>query len=162
MSTLDFTPAFLLKNNVDKTRESGSSKTRVEPRVTTTPAVANEPGPDVTIPTLDAVAVPERHFDVDRPLLAPVLIGPERTGLALGGLPPEAHLSPEDIRAIAEKVRVALIPEIEKAVMQSMNHAFALAMDQASHVMRQKVQAKLNETLPKLVEDAIKRPVRKF
>ncbi len=166
MSNSDFTPSFLLKKNVDQDKPLPSrpvAKPRVEPSIgNAIPETnSNEPWPEFSIPTLDAVAVPERFSDVDRPLLAPVLIGPEVGGLALSGLPPEAQLSNEDIRKISEKLRASLVPEIEKAVSFAMNHAFALAMDQATHVLRQKLQIKLNEMLPKLVEEAIKHPLRK-
>jgi hypothetical protein len=166
MSTPDFTPSFLLKKNVDQDKPAptrAEPKARVEPKLGTAVPNGNggDLGPEFAIPTLESVAVPERFVDVDRPLLAPVLIGPEIGGLSLGGLPPEAQLSNEDIRHITEKLRAVLLPEIEKAVSFSMNHAFALAMDQATHVLRQKLQVKLNEMLPKLVEDAIKHPLRK-
>lgn len=167
MSSPEFTPTFLLKKNVDQKAASAPraepNKPRVEPKITppTSNSSSEDAGPEFTIPTLESVAVPERFFDTDRPLLTPVLIGPEIGGLALGGLPPEAQLNAEDIRHITEKLRAVLLPEIEKAVSYSMNHAFALAMDQATHVLRQKLQVKLNELLPKLVEDAIKHPRRK-
>ncbi len=171
MSIPDLTPTFLLKKNVDQgtlAPATGEPKFRAEPKIveskvnaTSRPPAHSAATSEPFIPTLDSVAVPERFVDTDRPLLAPVLIGPEFGGLSLGGLPPEAQLSNEDIRNITEKLRAALLPEIEKAVSFSMNHAFALAMDQATHVLRQKLHVKLNELLPKLVEDAIKHPHRK-
>jgi hypothetical protein len=166
MSTPDFTPSFLLKKNVDQEKPAvprAETKPRVEPKIGAALPTPNagDTNPEFAIPTLEAVAVPERFNDVDRPLLAPVLIGPEFGGLSLGGLSPEAQLSNDDIRQITERLRAVLVPEIEKAVSFSMNHAFALAMDQATHVLRQKLQVKLNEMLPQLVEDAIKHPRRK-
>lgn len=111
------------------------------------------------IPTLDTPASLPEESSV--PSFDPVLIGPERGGLSSEAPPPETQLSAEDIRHISEKLRSVLVPEIDKIVSYAMNHAFAYAMDQAQHILREKVHAKVKETLPKLVEDAIRNPPHK-
>lgn len=112
------------------------------------------------IPTLNTIAVPEESTPYNHATFESVLIGSARHGLSMGAPPPETQLTAADIAQISQKLREVLIPEIEKAVAYAMNHAFALAMDQASHVMRHKVHAKLDELLPKLVEHAIRNPKR--
>jgi len=114
------------------------------------------------IPTLNLRAMPN-----DEPVLPevrlfdPVLIGPEHGGLNSGEALPETQLSTEDIQYISEKLRNVLLPEIDKIVSYAMNHAFAYAMDQAQHILREKVHAKIKEILPQLVEDAIRNPSNK-
>lgn len=112
------------------------------------------------IPTLDAIALPEVEPPFNNATFESVLIGSERHGLSMATPPPETQLSSSDIEMITDKLRSVLIPEIEKAVSYAMNHAFALAMDQASHVLRHKVHDKLEALLPKLVEEAIRNPRR--
>lgn len=124
---------------------------------------AEEVAADLAIPTLDSVA----HLDAEKdapskePDPEPVLIGGNPENFSKAVAPLSGQLSAEDIQRITESLRTSLIPEIEKAVTFAMNHAFAYAMDQASHILKQKVHAKLNEALPKLVNDAIKRPPAK-
>lgn len=119
-----------------------------------------EPSADPQIPTLDAVAVPHNDPPFNHATFESVLIGSERHGLSMASPPPETQLSAADIELIVDKLRRVLVPEIEKAASFAMNHAFALAMDQASHVMRHKIHDKLEALLPKLVEDAIRDPRR--
>lgn len=121
------------------------------------------------IPTLNARATPrtkdeeivDAYIPPEVPSFDPVLIGPERGGLSSGEAPPETQLNAEDIRQISEKLRNVLLPEIDKVVSYAMNHAFAYAMDQATHILREKVHVKIKELLPKLVEDAIRNPTYK-
>ncbi len=114
------------------------------------------------IPTLNARATPDEiPVPSDAPLLDAVLIGPERGGLSCGEALPESQLSAEDIKQISEKLRSVLLPEIDKIVSYAMNHAFAYAMDQATHILREKVHAKIKEMLPKLIEDAVRNPPHK-
>lgn len=109
------------------------------------------------IPTLNTPALfPSEPVPPAMPSFDPVLIGPERGGLPTGEATPESQLSAEDIRQISEKLRSVLLPEIDKIVGYAMNHAFAYAMDQATHILREKVHAKIKEQIPKLVEDAIR------
>jgi hypothetical protein len=162
MSENRFTPAFLLKKRADESPEetntSSSSRESDAPKIINLP----DPPPEFSIPTLDTIAMPdEDDRDFDFGMFDPVLIGPEEQSMNLGGRTLEPQLGADDIRRITEALRATLLPEIEKAVSYAMNHAFALAMDQASHVLRQKVQSKVNELLPKLIEDAIKNPLRK-
>jgi hypothetical protein len=165
MNEKTLTPAFLLRNRAHppatpaETNATGAAPAQVAPA-----APAPEATPEYAIPTLNSVALPETSDDVDvreRPTFEPVLIGSGFTGLNLSAPPPETQLSGEDIRRIVDLLRETLIPEVEKTAAFAMNHAFALAMDQASHMLRQRVHAKLDELLPKLVEDAIKNPPRK-
>ena len=113
---------------------------------------------DYNIPTLNTRASPlEEPVPPDVPF-DPVLIGTDFGGLNLGATPPDTPLSAEDIKYISEKLRNVLLPEIDKIVSYAMNHAFAYAMDQAQHMLREKVHAKIKEMIPKLVEDAIRNP----
>ncbi len=114
------------------------------------------------IPTLNTRASSnEEPVQPDVPLFDPVLIGPERGGLSNGEMPPETQLSTEEIRYISEKLRNVLLPEIDKIVSYAMNHAFAYAMDQATHILREKVHTKIKEMMPRLIEDAIRNPPHK-
>ncbi|MBI3774301.1 MAG: hypothetical protein HY273_01885 [Gammaproteobacteria bacterium] len=130
---------------------------------------AAENATERNIPTLNTRAIPaakeedvvDAYLPPEVPAFDPVLIGPERGGLNSGEAPPETQLSGEDIRQISEKLRSVLLPEIDKVVSYAMNHAFAYAMDQATHILREKVHVKIKELLPKLVEDAIRNPTHK-
>jgi len=113
------------------------------------------------IPTLNTLAAQDEAPPPDMPLFDPVLLGPERGGMGAGAAPPETQLSADDIKHISEKLRSVLLPEIDKVVSYAMNHAFAYAMDQATHILREKVHAKIKEMMPKLVEDAIRNPPHK-
>jgi len=114
------------------------------------------------IPTLNTPASAEEEpVPTVAPLLDPVLMGPERGGLNSGDASPESQLSADDIKHITEKLRNVLLPEIDKIVSYAMNHAFAYAMDQATHILREKVHAKIKEMMPKLIEDAIRNPPHK-
>ncbi len=129
---------------------------------------AAEAATERNIPTLDTPASPEEvqkvvdaYMRPEVPSFDPVLIGPEHGGLGVSEAPPETQLSADDIRHISEKLRSILLPEIDKVVSYAMNHAFAYAMDQATHILREKVHVKIKEMLPKLVEDAIRNPPHK-
>lgn len=113
------------------------------------------------IPTLNLRALPSDEPAPPEMLLDPVLIGPEYGGLNPGEAVPETQLSAEDIKHISEKLRSVLLPEIDKTVSYAMNHAFAYAMDQAQHILREKVHAKIKEIIPQLVEDALRNPSNK-
>lgn len=112
---------------------------------------------DYNIPTLNTRASPDEPAPPNVPF-DPVLIGTDFGGLNIGAAPTDTPLSAEDIKYISEKLRNVLLPEIDKIVSYAMNHAFAYAMDQAQHMLREKVHAKIKEMLPKLVEDAIRNP----
>ena len=135
--------AVWLKANSAERKAANASAERNIPTLTTPASLPEEPAPSNVA-----------SFD-------PVLIGPERGGLSTGAAAPETQLSAEDIKQISEKLRNVLLPEIDKIVSYAMNHAFAYAMDQAQHILREKVHAKIKEMMPKLIEDAIRNTPRK-
>jgi hypothetical protein len=123
---------------------------------------AAEVATELNIPTLNTPASPEPVAPEAEPAptpalrFDPVLIGPERGGLGIGEPSSESQPSADDLKAISENLRNVLLPEIDKIVSYAMNHAFAYAMDQATHILREKVHLKIKEMLPKLVEDAVR------